>query len=85
MMKLAVCATLIAAGRDLSGEVLAECRRRPMPDNATVGITRLPRLVVARMLCDDSEQARYYFSAIWRVLRPVLLDRAAQLPRIWAT
>jgi len=80
-----VCATLIAAGGDLGLEVLAECRRMPMPDNASVGITRMPRLLVARMLCDDSEQAKHYFSAIWRVLRPVLLDRPAQMPRIWAT
>jgi urease accessory protein len=40
---------------------------------------------VARYLCDDSEAARAAMTRAWQVLRPHLLGRAAQAPRIWNT
>ncbi len=50
------------------------------------GITCLPGgVLIARWLGACSEAARHYFIALWRLLRPALLRRAAVLPRIWAT
>jgi len=40
---------------------------------------------VARHLGDDSETARRLMLAVWRRLRPHLLERAAVTPRIWQT
>ena len=52
---------------------------------STTGITRLPGMLVARYLGDDSEEAKCYFAGLWRLLRPAHSGRTAQPPRIWAT
>ncbi|OGA31817.1 MAG: hypothetical protein A3G80_03725 [Betaproteobacteria bacterium RIFCSPLOWO2_12_FULL_62_13b] len=80
-----VSATLIAAGGDLPDDVLAKCRGVPSGEAALGGITRLPRLAVARYLGDSGEDARRYFSSLWALLRPALKGCAAVAPRIWAT
>ena len=81
----AVCATLLAAGREIPNEVLAACREVPAGDEALCGVTRLPRLLIARWLGDAGEDARSYFSALWGVLRPVMKQSEAVAPRIWST
>lgn len=48
-------------------------------------VTLLPGILLARYLGDSSEAARRYFIALWRVLRPTLLGREANEPRIWRT
>lgn len=81
-----VCATLLAAGRDVPPALLAACRASlPMEEGALHGITALPRLLVARYLGDSAEAAHNWFIDLWRVLRPALTGREAQLPRIWST
>jgi urease accessory protein len=80
-----VCATLIAAGRDLPDDVLAACRTIAPGEGALGGITRLPRLAVARYLGDSGEDARRYFASLWGLLRPALKGCAAVTPRIWTT
>jgi urease accessory protein len=40
---------------------------------------------VARYLGHSSEAARHWFVELWRVLRPALIGREAQPPRIWNT
>ena len=40
---------------------------------------------VARYLGDSSEEAKRAFSRLWAALRPELLGREAQEPRIWRT
>ena len=80
-----VCATLIAAGHQCSNEALAECREVPAGEGALCGITRLPRILIARWLGDAGEDARRYFAAVWGVLRPVMRQSAAIEPRIWRT
>jgi len=42
-------------------------------------------VLVARYLGDSSEQAKQLFAKLWRVLRPAVFGRDAQLPRIWST
>ena len=80
-----VCATLLAAGREISGEVLAACRGVAPGEGAISGVTRLPRLLIARWLGDAGEDARRYFTALWGVLRPVMKNSVAVEPRIWST
>ena len=84
-----VCATLIAAGVDLTGEagnaVIEACREVQFGAEALAGITRLPGVTIARWLGDSSEDTRRYFAALWMKLRPALKNADATLPRIWST
>ncbi len=65
--------------------LLAACRAIAPPDGAAHGITALPGLFVARYLGDSSEAARHWFTQLWQLLRPTLIGRPAQAPRIWTT
>jgi urease accessory protein len=49
------------------------------------GVTALPCGLVLRVLAHEAEQARAYFTACWKLLRPVLMGREALVPRIWHT
>jgi urease accessory protein len=80
-----VSATLIAAGKDLPGDLLAKCRAVAPGTGAQAGITALPRVLLARYLGHGSEAAMHYFIALWSLLRPALAGRSAIPPRIWAT
>lgn len=49
-------------------------------------LTRLtPRLVVARTLGPDTRSVRAALTAAWVALRPLVFQRAAVPPRLWAT
>jgi urease accessory protein len=76
-----VCATLLGVGRPAPGSLLASLRA----GDAALGITQLKTVFVARYLCDDSEAARHALMRVWQALRPHLLGREAQPPRIWTT
>ncbi|MRW84756.1 urease accessory protein UreD [Pseudoduganella sp. FT26W] len=81
-----VCATLTAAGKPLPAAVLNDIRADIAADGAHVfGVTQTKGVLVARHLGDDSETARRLMLAVWRRLRPHLLERAAVTPRIWQT
>ena len=75
-----VCATLVAAARQINTAVVADCRA--VDD---VSVTLLPGLLVARHLGDSSEAAKQRFIRLWQILRPAIHGREAQLPRIWRT
>jgi urease accessory protein len=80
-----VCGTFLAAGYDVGSELLTTCRRvRPALDDARIGLTRVPGVLVARYLGDSSEQVFNYFTELWTVLRPALSAKAACAPRVWA-
>lgn len=81
----AVCGTLLAAGREISNAGLAACRDVPAGAHASAGVTRLPRLLIARWIGDAGEDARRYFSALWARLRPEMRGCTAIEPRIWST
>ncbi len=69
------------AWRDSEIETLRE--RLPA---ATAPVTRAaPRLLLARVLASSTPAARRALQAVWEAVRPVLFDRSAQPPRIWAT
>jgi len=81
-----VSATLLAAGRPVDAALLAACRAIvPVESGAQHGLTVLPQLLVARYLGHSSEAARAWLVELWRLLRPALLGREAQPPRIWNT
>lgn len=80
-----VVGTLLAAGTNLRADTLAACRALALQAGALAGITQCPDVLIARYLGDDVEAARAYFSNVWTLVRPELLGRAAQMPRIWST
>ena len=77
-----VFATLLISG-ELSTELLERCRNIPSPVRGD--LTQLPGLLVARCLASEALHARAWLIDLWRLLRPVLLGRAAVPPRIWST
>jgi urease accessory protein len=79
-----VCATLIAAAEHIGDDVLNACRGL-CAGTKECAVTRLPGVLIARYLGDSSEAAKNVFTALWKHLRPALLSRAAQPPRIWST
>jgi urease accessory protein len=64
-----------------------EALRTELGDVATTAaLTRLaPELLVARVLADGTQAARRALERIWHALRPRLIGRQAQSPRLWAT
>lgn len=76
---------LLAATPQASGELLATCRAVPVDSAARAGVSALPGVLAVRYLGHSAEAARHYFRALWQVLRPGLVRRAACTPRIWFT
>ena len=76
--------TLFASVLNFDKKILDKLREQnPSPGNGAV--THLPGILLARYLGGSSEAARRYFSALWRILRPALMGREANEPRIWRT
>ncbi|EIJ44144.1 urease accessory protein UreH [Beggiatoa alba B18LD] len=48
-------------------------------------ITIMEDLLVARYLGQHAEEAKAFFIDLWRVIRPMVANRVACPPRIWAT
>ncbi|MBS0310873.1 MAG: urease accessory protein UreD, partial [Proteobacteria bacterium] len=81
-----VSGTLLSVAPRIEPGLLAACREIPaLESGARHGLTQLPDLLVARYLGHSSEAARHWFAALWQVLRPALIGREAQRPRIWNT
>ncbi len=81
-----VSGTLLAAAPGITPALLSACRALPLVESgAQSGLTLLPDLLLARYLGHSSEATRHWFFALWQLLRPALLGRAAQMPRIWST
>ncbi|MYM37808.1 urease accessory protein UreD [Duganella qianjiadongensis] len=81
-----VCATFLAAGRQVPAPLLAEIRNDIAADGEhQFGITQTRGVLVARHLGNDSETARRLMLAVWYRLRPFFLQRSAVMPRIWQT
>jgi len=76
--------TLFAALPDFDKKLLDKLREQG-PSSGAGAVTLLPGILLARYLGGSSEAARRYFLALWRILRPVLMEREANEPRIWRT
>ena len=80
-----VSATFLAAGFEAQPDLLQACRELAVPGDASRrGLTWIPGVLLARYLGDSSEDVFLWFSALWSLLRPRLLGRAATRPRLWA-
>jgi urease accessory protein len=76
--------TLFAAVKDIDRKML-DALRQEQPTPGAGAVTCLPGILLARYLGGSSEAARRYFLALWRILRPALMGREANEPRIWRT
>jgi urease accessory protein len=79
-----VTGTLLAASPAVDAVLVKACRV-VQPSAGRSAVTRLPGLIVARYLGAEAEPGHDYFVRLWRVLRPALLGRTAEPPRIWRT
>jgi urease accessory protein len=79
-----VAGTFIAASSRCDDLSLDRCRAAK-PLTGAGAVSRLHQLIVGRYLGRSSEAAKNYFVQLWRILRPVLLGRPANEPRIWRT
>ncbi|MEI7052827.1 urease accessory protein UreD [Pseudomonas koreensis] len=77
-----VFATLLVSG-EIDAELLERCRS--LGHEVRGDLTQLPGLLVARCLASEALLARAWLIDLWRLLRPALLGREAQPPRIWNT
>ncbi|WP_052761332.1 urease accessory protein UreD [Sedimenticola thiotaurini] len=57
----------------------------PLRDQHAIGLTLVDDLFIARYLGDSTETARRLFIEIWKILRPVVVNRPPSEPRIWNT
>ncbi len=48
-------------------------------------MTLIDGLLVMRVLGSNNEKIKHQLTSVWQTLRPMLLDREAVAPRIWAT
>ena len=79
---------LWACGDGLDAFALAAWRENAcaLPPRMLAGVTCLPGgVLLARCLCDSTEQARQYLLQVWQVIRPLYANRVAAVPRLWAT
>ncbi|MEM7000928.1 MAG: urease accessory protein UreD [Pseudomonadota bacterium] len=67
---------LVSRCRTIATEVAPELR---------LGVTCVDGLLVVRALGSDATLLQNRFAAIWRRLRPITMQRVAEIPRIWAT
>ena len=80
-----VSALLIAAGQEVPPEVVAQCRAIGTDGGARSGISAFDGMLIARYTGRSCEQAKRYFIALRRLLRPFMCGRDAVEPRIWNT
>jgi urease accessory protein len=76
--------TFYASSPRVGAKQVGACRARAA-EAGEGAVTSLPGILLGRYLGDSCEAARDYFTALWRVLRPALLGREADQPRIWRT
>jgi len=76
--------TFVAASPALDDAALAAARS-VVPSRGECALTRLPDALVGRYRGPASDDGTRYFAALWSVLRPRLIGRAAVAPRIWST
>jgi len=50
-----------------------------------IAITQKKNVLIARVLADNGEDARFAFESLWETLRPLVLNRKSCPPRIWNT
>lgn len=84
-----VCATLLAVSDSIHSSDLINALRSQVADvdhgGGMLGVSQVKSVIVARYLGNSSEVARAVMLRLWDVLRPALLGRVAEVPRMWNT
>jgi urease accessory protein len=75
----------LAGGIDIDRDLIDRCRQVAPNAPSLCGVTSLPAILAARFVGDSTEVAWQYFTALWQLVRPVLMGRVACSPRIWQT
>ena len=77
----------LAGPIDDDAELVMEKLRRVVGDDLSnmAAISKVGDLYVGRYLGSSAEQAREIFTLWWQQLRPLIIQREACSPRIWAT
>lgn len=68
-------------------EDLVNACKQIQPENrySLSGITLVNGLIIARLLCNSSEEAKRWLFQLWELIRPMLIGRVAEPLRIWRT
>ena len=77
-----VIGTMIAYPGD---ETLCQQAQMTLQDLPETEVTLLNQVLVVRALGTQAWDVRSRFVAVWKTLRPLLLDRPLSIPRIWNT
>lgn len=70
-----------------TAHLVSLCREaiRILDVSALIAVTELQNVIIVRYLGSSSEQCRYIFAAIWKDVRPIMLNMQGIVPRIWHT
>lgn len=79
-----VSATMLAIAPTMDASEWLEIVRSELPAS-DFAATLIDGLLIVRYLGHSAEQARSGFISVWRVLRPVIMQKPFEPPRIWAT
>ena len=60
------------------------CQQSRTRQHGMTGVTQVKNWVVCRYVGPSTSHARDYFTQVWQMLRPKLINRDACAPRIWA-
>jgi urease accessory protein len=86
-----VSGTFLVASGEIDDGLLKECREVDVSfkaigasQEARIGLTRVPGVLIARYLGHSTQDAFRWFTRLWSVLRPAMLGREPCSPRVWA-
>ena len=54
-------------------------------DSCVTGVTQIEDIIIVRSLAKKTYLVQDLFKKIWQTVRPLVFDREASIPRIWAT
>ncbi|MCS5586127.1 MAG: urease accessory protein UreD [Gammaproteobacteria bacterium] len=60
-------------------------RKIPQDEDCIYGVTQIEGIIVIRCLSSKTHLVQDFFRNIWKLVRPLVFDREASIPRIWAT
>ncbi len=56
-----------------------------LDDDCVFGATQIEDIVIIRCLARKTHLVQDFFREVWQTIRPLVFDREASIPRIWAT
>jgi len=74
-----VVGSMAYVGTPIHPEILAQARIA----SPQLGITQLQTGLLCRYRGDSTAEAKHQFIAVWKLLRPIYLNRSVCIPRVW--